>query len=205
MSATNEPRKVLLAAIDDSPIAKLVLAEAASIARTTPGAELHLVHVPRRYADAAAGAATFELEDARRQLDGFARDARAASGVTVVAHLVEREPGDAILRTAASIDADLVVVGTGDKRLAERWLLGSVAQHVMQHATCPVLVVRPKTHAEPRAPEVEPPCADCLKVQRASGGAKLWCARHSEKHPRAHLHYEASESFDTGWNLLRPE
>lgn len=70
------------------------------------------------------------------------RDARAA-GVTAEFLVWEGDPGSSIAAAAEAEAADLVVVGTRGRSGAERMLLGSVSDHVVRHAGCPVLVVRP--------------------------------------------------------------
>ena len=73
-----------------------------------------------------------------------ARDA----GVTAEFLVWEGDPGDSIAAAAEAEHADIVVVGTRGRSGAERMLLGSVSDHVVRHAECPVLVVRPsKPHA----------------------------------------------------------
>ncbi len=58
----------------------------------------------------------------------------------VSAEVVNGHPAEVLLHAAA--DADLLVVGSrGHGRFAEA-LLGSVAQHCVHHAQCPVLIVR---------------------------------------------------------------
>jgi nucleotide-binding universal stress UspA family protein len=49
---------------------------------------------------------------------------------------------EAILDTAATWDADLVVMGCRGHSLLEDLLLGSVSQYVIEHARCPVMVAR---------------------------------------------------------------
>jgi len=76
------------------------------------------------------------------------RDARAA-GVTAEFLVWDGDPGGSITAAAEAEAADLVVVGTRGRSGAERMLLGSVSDHVVRHASCPVLVVRPsgqRTH-----------------------------------------------------------
>ena len=70
------------------------------------------------------------------------RTARDA-GVNAEFLLWDGDPGDAIAAAAEAEHADLVVVGTRGRSGAERMLLGSVSDHVVRHAECPVLVVRP--------------------------------------------------------------
>lgn len=52
-------------------------------------------------------------------------------------------PGPAIVEAAASEGADLIIVGTHGRRRLGRFVLGSVSDHVVRHASCPVLIVRP--------------------------------------------------------------
>ena len=48
----------------------------------------------------------------------------------------------AIIDYAANKDIDLIVIGTRGRTGLKRFLLGSVANAVVQHAHCPVLLVR---------------------------------------------------------------
>jgi nucleotide-binding universal stress UspA family protein len=50
------------------------------------------------------------------------------------------EPATAIVAAAEAESADLIVVGTRGLDDAGRFLLGSVSDHVVYHASCPVLV-----------------------------------------------------------------
>jgi nucleotide-binding universal stress UspA family protein len=49
---------------------------------------------------------------------------------------------ESILNYSASEDIDLIVIGTQDRTGLKRFLMGSVANAVIQHAHCPVLLVR---------------------------------------------------------------
>ncbi|MDP9287529.1 MAG: universal stress protein [Thermoproteota archaeon] len=49
---------------------------------------------------------------------------------------------DAIINYAANNNTDLIVMGTKGKTGLKRFLIGSVADGVVRHAHCPVLVVR---------------------------------------------------------------
>jgi nucleotide-binding universal stress UspA family protein len=71
--------------------------------------------------------------------------------VPVVRQLVEGNPAMEILHMAEMIDADLIVMGTHGRRGLKRFLMGSVAEHVLERARCPVLTV--KTPFLMRAPE----------------------------------------------------
>lgn len=49
---------------------------------------------------------------------------------------------DAIINYAANNSTDIIVRGTKGKTGLKRFLIGSVADGVVRHAHCPVLVVR---------------------------------------------------------------
>ena len=58
------------------------------------------------------------------------------------------DPGNSLVAAAEAEHADLLVVGTRGRSGAERMLLGSVSDHLVHHAGCPVLVVRPGKDAD---------------------------------------------------------
>jgi nucleotide-binding universal stress UspA family protein len=51
--------------------------------------------------------------------------------------------GESIVDAAEAESADLIVVGTHERGAVGRLFLGSVSDHVVRHARCPVMVVRP--------------------------------------------------------------
>ena len=73
-------------------------------------------------------------------------EALRAGGVTDIRTLVlEGPPGETILAAAASEHAYLIVIVTHGRSGLRRVVMGSVADHVVRHATCPVLVCRSAT------------------------------------------------------------
>jgi universal stress protein A len=54
-------------------------------------------------------------------------------------------PSREILRVAAEVGADLIVMGEHGRGALERAMLGSTAHYVVRHATSPVLTVRVRT------------------------------------------------------------
>jgi nucleotide-binding universal stress UspA family protein len=64
------------------------------------------------------------------------------AGVKSSSMLLKGRPFEQIVNTTKSFDIDLVVMGTYGRRGAERILIGSVAERVIEYAPCPVLVVK---------------------------------------------------------------
>lgn len=59
------------------------------------------------------------------------------------------EPAEEIIALAEEIPADLIAMCTHGRTGLARWAYGSVAEKVMRHAPCPILLVRAKPgHAE---------------------------------------------------------
>jgi nucleotide-binding universal stress UspA family protein len=54
------------------------------------------------------------------------------------------DAGESIVDAAEAERADLVVVGSRGRGSLGRAILGSVSDHVVRHAPCPVMVVRPR-------------------------------------------------------------
>ncbi len=66
-----------------------------------------------------------------------------SAGVATEFLLWAGDPGEAILSAVEAEGADLVVVGSHGRDGAGRLLLGSISDHLVRNAACPVLVVRP--------------------------------------------------------------
>lgn len=64
-------------------------------------------------------------------------------GVRVSFLIWSGEPGPSIVDAADSEGADLIIVGSRGRSRVERLVLGSVSDHVVRNAHCPVLIVRP--------------------------------------------------------------
>ena len=121
----------------------------------------------------------------------------------IVGHIAAGTPWREIVQFAANIHADLVVVGTHDRKGLKRLVLGSVAEQVVRAARCAVLVARARDHYAGDVPEIEPPCPQCLEVQRQTNGDQLWCAQHTTHHSHGRLHYESPPTFGVGSMLIR--
>ncbi|MFE1312485.1 universal stress protein [Streptomyces sp. NPDC058755] len=81
-------------------------------------------------------------DDARQRMRQELTDVLGADAAGVVrTHVVHGNPADVLLRAAEG--AEVLVVGSRGRGGFARALLGSVGQHVSQHANCPVVIVRP--------------------------------------------------------------
>jgi nucleotide-binding universal stress UspA family protein len=142
-----EARPVVVVGIDGSDASKDALRWAAKQAECTNG-EVHAViawefppsygfYVDYSEAEFEAQART-TLEEAVTEVLG------EPPSVPVVFSVVRGRPTEALI--GASQSADMLVVGSRGRGAFTGMLLGSVSQHCIQHAACPVLVVRPRTH-----------------------------------------------------------
>jgi universal stress protein A len=59
--------------------------------------------------------------------------------------VLEGKPADVIVDHAQAVNADLIVMGSQGRTGVQRLMVGSVAERVVRHAPCPVLVVRAGT------------------------------------------------------------
>ena len=145
----NGPRIVV--GVDGSPSSRAALRWAVRYAALTGGTTdaIMAVHNPTTLATYpwASLDETDDLdENALKALDGVVKaEVEADDSHLVGAEVINGHPAAVLLHAAA--DADLLVVGSsGHGRFAEA-LLGSVSQHVVHHAQCPVLIMRER-HSE---------------------------------------------------------
>jgi nucleotide-binding universal stress UspA family protein len=199
-------RFVALAALDGSSSDTRVAEAAAAVVERLVNAELHLIHVVPDVASTAFSPAPGSalIDGARAILEEAARCARAKTGKPVRVHITVGVAWKEVVRVGRQLGADLVLVGTHDRGHGgfTHFLLGSVAEHIVRHASCPAVLVRAKEPSN--VPEIEPPCADCTRSQHETAGRTLFCARHREHHPHGHVYYDVPESFGVGSMLLRP-
>jgi nucleotide-binding universal stress UspA family protein len=151
---TARPLRILVP-LDQSPLAEEALGPASELAQAL-GAELLLLQVLEYPLPAVADGATYlppldqdaDLAAARQYLEDLAVALRA-DGQTVTTLAVAAAPspvGQAVATIAAVAHderVDAVVMATHGRGGLARLVMGSVATGVLQHATVPVLVVRP--------------------------------------------------------------
>ena len=153
--ASQRSRSTIVVGVDGSPASVEALRWAARQAELT-GAEVHTVtawRMPTTYGWIPPVADHDWAGHARTILDHAIKEALDDTGAGLVHRRVVEGPTARVLLKAAA-DADLLVVGSRGRGEFAGMLLGSVAQHVLAHAPCPVLVVRTPAVAE--APSASP-------------------------------------------------
>lgn len=136
----------ILLAVDESAIAAHAADVGVKLARTL-GADLAFAWVVDRSAayfpDGGVPAAELMAlaeQDAKRLLAGFL--GRMAPKTRAFEFVTLGKPASEIVKTATQWPADLIVIGSHGRSGVSRMLEGSVAEEVMRHAPCAVLVVR---------------------------------------------------------------
>lgn len=139
-------KKILIAA-DESVFAARAADAGLELARQL-GAEVAFVNVvdPAMARVAADTGILHEHWQAMAQRDAkdllHALAARAAATPPALEFVVTGKPAAMIIETAKNWPADLIVMGTHGRNVVSNILLGSVAQGVLRHAPCPVMVLR---------------------------------------------------------------
>ena len=128
----------------------------------SPNAELLLLHafdVPESYDSRS------QWTPADRELETKLRDIKPTEPNVKVDYVLHAgPPGEVICWLAQQRECDLIVIGTHGRTGLRHLVFGSVAEHVLRHARCPVLVIRDWPENEPKLkePMVLPPPAPRL-------------------------------------------
>lgn len=140
--------KKIMCPVDYSPGSKEALRTAATMAAES-GAELVIIHAwdPLFTAGADLGLTADLMGELRTAVEeGLAlwrADAEKLGARRVTSVFLTGSPWNEIVRAARNDPAfDLIVMGTHGRTGLKHVLIGSVAEKVVRHADCPVLVVR---------------------------------------------------------------
>jgi nucleotide-binding universal stress UspA family protein len=142
----NEHRYTIVVGIDGSPSSKEALRWATWHAGLVGGRITALMawDAPLIYNWQAPGLEDFATTTAKI-LDGVIKEVVGDSKVEISKEVAQGHPARALLDAAAESNADLLVVGNRGHGGFTGVLLGSVSQHCVHHATCPVVVTRGKS------------------------------------------------------------
>lgn len=143
--------KRILVPIDFSACSKKALQYALPLAREHRAALTLLYVVPPAYGAGEYGGIDYAQleagmkEGGEKELGKLAVD--EVRGEVAADTLVRvGSPAVNILEVARSLPADLIVISTRGRTGLKHAFLGSVAEHVVQRAPCPVFVVREREH-----------------------------------------------------------
>ena len=138
-------QKVLIA-VDEDPVAAHAAEVGMDLARDLH-AQVALIYVidPTLAIAPESGIAADELamaarQDAARLVADFR--ARSQADGRALGFIPLGSPGPEIVKAAKEWQANLIVIGSHGRRGITRALVGSVAEAVVRHAPCPVVVVR---------------------------------------------------------------
>jgi nucleotide-binding universal stress UspA family protein len=106
------------------------------------GSRVHLLHVVEPL-PGWPHALNDECERAQGRLHEHAERLVAAKVAVAGREVIVGPPASAIARQASETDADLVLIGAGERLSHEPFRTGPVAEAVVQYAAAPVLAVRP--------------------------------------------------------------
>ncbi len=150
--------KRILAAVDGTELAEEVLETAIAISKRFDS-DVHVVHAVHEGVLAGLLKGDDEDEGTVMGPDGPVETAEADDAESVVRrmrehaemlgssisiHTPEGSPGEEIVRVAAEVHADLVVLGAHEKSLVRRLLVGSVSGYVIENGSVSTLIVKPE-------------------------------------------------------------
>jgi nucleotide-binding universal stress UspA family protein len=135
----------LLVPFDGSGSSKKALERACALSKAE-GAEVSVLYVIPRYEELMDFFKTDSIKKSLyREAEKIVESAKkiaAGLGVEIKAVVQEGHAGDKIVELADTMKHDLVVVGTHGWRGVDKALMGSTAERVIAHASCPILIAR---------------------------------------------------------------
>lgn len=137
------PKKSVVVPIDFSGESKMAVETAVQLVNSP--ANVHVIHVMFPMDIVAPGVVWGGIDDVDREkaVQDHAQQFLEESNLTGLTVLTRvGDPGTEIAEYAKSINADLIVIPSHGYHGIKRALLGSVAERVIRHAHCPVLVLR---------------------------------------------------------------
>lgn len=165
--ARRSPRFRIVAALDRSEYAEIVLEHAIDQAARHDASDLHFVTIVRSPAEVDE-VKTWLAAEAMQGLDNLRT---SPTDWRSRLHVIEGEPAAEIVTLAADLAADLIVIG----RFGVHDAKNTIAARVLERAPCPTLVVNLMEHPV----EVTPQCPACVDVREESDGERWFCAEHT--------------------------
>lgn len=154
--------------VDFSALSNKALEQALALCTHHPRAKLHVITVGKSKDDAVvlpgSGAVTLHATEVLKshvlgQIDEFKKEHGAFSLAMVAVYIGVGKPAQRILALAKAVNADVIVMGSHGRQGMDRLLAGSVAEQLVQGASCGVYVVHEGTRKPPEG-TLPPPPAD---------------------------------------------
>ncbi|WP_226581988.1 universal stress protein [Halobacillus litoralis] len=142
--------KRILVAYDGSDLSREAVYEAKNQACESPEREIYILSVVKPTGPATNAAVSRsigkEMADRFRSEMQVLKEQMESPGVDVVTEVVvsnvEENPGLSICAYAKKKAVDLIIVGSRGFGNVKQLFLGSVSNNVVQHASCPVLIMK---------------------------------------------------------------
>lgn len=145
--------RCILIATDGSPLSDKAVEAGLSLAALSGAAVVALKvvpHYPRSYFEGGLATDTNDMKRIEQQWSEAAltlvntiKDKGSEQSVAVTAVVVKSDlVAEAVIETAQNHHCDLIVMASHGRKGIQRMLLGSETQHVLTHASVPVLVLR---------------------------------------------------------------
>lgn len=156
----------IVVGVDFTEASTQALKTALSVLSASPQAELHLTHVViepsvSRNIDQDDSLITSSYKKLREFLleESLSMPGTDRFERQVIYHVrLATDAAKALEQVAFDVNADLVVVGTHERKGLEKWMLGSIADSLLQSGRVPLLVARPSNfEGMTRTAEIEPP------------------------------------------------
>ncbi len=141
--------KKILVPLDGSPLAEAVLPHAQALAKSE-GAEIIIMRVPLTpnieflaRNPALAEKIIEDMEVETKEYLEIETSILKQGGLKVSSVMREGSIPEAILAVADETHADVIAMSTHGRSGVQRWLMGSVADRVVNHAHIPVMLIHP--------------------------------------------------------------
>ena len=183
---TNVPqrRRAIVAAIDTSDQARLVLERLGDEAARHDAGDVHVlraIDVRQKYAD------RVPIDDEHAALRTQVKDVLDAFVTShpswrIHVHVRVGHPDEEIIELAHEARADMIVIGHHGDGARRRRFAGNTVERVLRIAPCPVLVVQDLQYD----PEPKDQCPDCVRVRAESDGEIWFCEAHRSRERELH-------------------
>jgi nucleotide-binding universal stress UspA family protein len=141
------PKNKVLVPVDFSSASFDAVRMAQTLVKEASG--LHVLHILEPISELSPGVAWGDVTDQTREhhsLEELNRQLSDLKPKGVSIKLAHGSPGLEIARYAEENGIDLIVIPSHGYRGVKHLLLGSVAERVVRHAPCPVLILRRETY-----------------------------------------------------------